>query len=238
MSRLGIVAALSGEAQSLTRQRITTGTIVQLSGNSSLALSGMGAARAQAAGQMLLQQGATALVSWGSAAALANHIEPGSLILPETIIAANGVRFTADADWHTRLYSRLHTHFTTYTQALVESPDVVCSVVAKRLLCERTSAVAVDMESAALAALAQEAKVPFMAIRVVADTAEMAVPPRLVEIMNSDVRFQQLRLAGAVMLHPADWPTIARLAWGFRAAQTTLAGVAKYAGDTLLAASV
>ena len=87
---LGIVVSLSRELKSLTRQTIPVGTWRAISDDTLVALSGIGAERAHKAGSVLVSQGATALLSWGFAAALDDRLHAGCLILPERIIGANG----------------------------------------------------------------------------------------------------------------------------------------------------
>ena len=87
---LGIVVSLPRELKSLTRQAIPVGAWRAITDNTLVALSGIGAERAYTAGAVLVSQGATALLSWGCAAALDDRVRPGCLILPERIIGANG----------------------------------------------------------------------------------------------------------------------------------------------------
>ena len=79
---LGIVVSLSRELKSLTRQTIPVGSCKAITDNTMVALSGIGADRAYMAGLVLVSQGATALLSWGYAAALDDRLNAGSLILP------------------------------------------------------------------------------------------------------------------------------------------------------------
>ena len=97
---LGIVVSLSRELRSLTRQRIAVGAWKAIADNTLVALSGIGAERAYTAGALLVSKGATALLSWGCAAALDDRLRPGCLILPERIIAANGEIHKVNTEWH------------------------------------------------------------------------------------------------------------------------------------------
>ncbi|MEO5573260.1 MAG: hypothetical protein ABIR48_02085 [Gammaproteobacteria bacterium] len=231
---LGIAAAMGAEMRIITGRRVNIGSVARYS-NQLLALSGIGPQRARAAAKLLLDQGATALLSWGTAAALDSRLEPGSLILPKTIIAADGTLLSVCPEWHERLYRQLSPGFQIYTGTMLESPAVLCNANEKRALFERSGAIAVDMESAALAAVAHAARVPFMIIRAVADTADMSVPQRLVHIIQVNGTLRALHLFAAVALHPPQWLAIARLAIGFRAAQKKLAAVVKYTGGTFSA---
>ncbi len=228
--RLGIVGALPGEIQVLTGKPVTAGTVVSLSPDVLLVLSGIGAVRALAAGRLLLQYGATALLSWGCAGALADGLAPGSLLLPERIITKEQAVVEVSRDWHEQLYRRLAGEFAMVTEPLVESLAVVTSPADKRALSARCGAVAVDMESAALGLLAHAAGVSFAVIRAIADTVDMAVPCWLSSAMAPWGRPRLPGLLKGLLLHPHEWLTLVRLAGGFRAARVTLARVADRAG--------
>ena len=58
---------MTAEARSLARKPILTGDLIHLSEGTVMQLSGMGPRRAGVAGKNLLEHGATALLSWGSA---------------------------------------------------------------------------------------------------------------------------------------------------------------------------
>ncbi len=229
---LGIVGALPDEIRPLTRQPVAAGAVTSLSAGVLLTISGIGVEGARSAGKRLLANGATALLSWGSAGALDERLAPGDLVLPKTVIGADGVVQRVSPDWHERLYHRLAEAFTTLTEPLVESQAVLASPAQKRALFECSGAVAVDMESAALTQLAHTAQVPFMVIRAISDTTDMRIPEGLITALDVDGRVPLLKILTEVILQPRDWPAVARLARGFRAAQATLAGVASCTGNS------
>ena len=235
MIQLGIVGALPDELRTLTRAPLTPGQIVRLSVGVRLVLSGIGARRARAAGRLLLEDGATALLSWGCAAALAKDILPGSLLLPQRVIAADGCLLPVCPDWRQRLHQCLAGDFTTYTGALLETPVILTDPVHKQVLFQRSGALAADMESAALSALAREAQVPFMSIRVIADSATMGIPESIRVAISPVGKVDLSRLLRRLILHPQEWLGTARLAHGFRKARITLSGVSRHAGTHLLA---
>jgi adenosylhomocysteine nucleosidase len=225
--RLGIVGALSSELRALTGKPVATGVVVSLSPDVLLVLSGIGAARAHSAGRWLLQHGATALLSWGCAGALVDGLPSGSLLLPEKIITAEQTVIEVSRDWHAQLYRRLASEFALVTEPLVESPTVVANSGQKRALAARCGAVAVDMESAALGRLAQQAGVLFAVIRAVADTVDRVVPCWLSSSMDPWGRPKLSDLLQGLLLHPHQWLALVRLALGFRASRATLTRAAE-----------
>src|ERR1043166_3029832 len=97
---IGIVAALTREARTLTRARLIPGDIEKISPHLLVCVSGMGASRARVAAQALLNAGASALMSWGVAASLVPELKSGTLVLPRLVFAADGVAMPVDAAWH------------------------------------------------------------------------------------------------------------------------------------------
>ena len=217
---LGIVVSLSRELKSLTRQTIPVGSWKAITDNTLVALSGIGADRAYTAGSVLVSQGATALLSWGCAAALDDRVSPGCLILPERIIGANGEIHRVSTEWHRRLYLALESKHSVRTEALVESDVIVKTSAEKRSLARRTQAAATDMESAAQARLAKDYGLPFIAIRAIIDTPSTDIPENVLKALDPEGNINLWKLLSSTMA--ADWIKIVRLGIQFNAAQRTL----------------
>lgn len=217
---LGIVVSLSRELKSLTRQTIPVGSWTAITDNTLVALSGIGADRAYMAGSVLVSQGATALLSWGCAAALDDRVSPGCLILPERIIGTNGEIHRVSTEWHRRLCQALKSQHPIRTEALVESDVIVKTSAEKRSLARRTQAAATDMESAAQARLAKDYGLPFIAIRAIVDTPSTEIPENVLKALDPEGNINLWKLLSSTM--PADWIKIVRLGIQFNAAQRTL----------------
>lgn len=221
MTRVGIVVALAQELKTLTAAPAQLGTVIPLSDNVLVTLSGMGGNNAGAAAQHLLDCGADALLSWGSAAALSDVLRPGELVLPRAIIDHEGRALTVRADWHERVSRQLIPRFPVTGGSLTQSPSVLTTASEKHSLHRRTDALAADMETPALAEAAHQARVPFLAIRAISDAAAMRIPNYLLEATDAVGRTTVSAVA-AIVSHPGDWPAVARLAWGFNKALSTL----------------
>ena len=217
---LGIVVSLPRELRSLTRQRIRVGTWRAIADNTMVALSGIGAERAHKAGAVLVSQGATALLSWGCAAALDDNVRPGCLILPERIIGANGEIHRVNTEWHQRLYRALASKHPLRTEALVESDTIVKTVAEKRALAKQTKAAATDMESAAQARLAKAYALPFVAIRAIVDTPSTDIPESVLKALDAQGNVNLWKLLTGTL--PKDWIRIVRLGIQFSAAHRSL----------------
>ncbi|HMK76517.1 MAG TPA: purine phosphorylase [Thermodesulfobacteriota bacterium] len=234
MRRLGIVVAMTAEARSLVREPTVTKGLTHLAEGILVKLSGIGPRRAGEAAKNLLGHGATALLSWGCAGALVPTLSPGSLFLPSSVIGADQCSYSPDPTWHGCLLNRLKGCVDLHQGSLAESGTVLRSSAEKRVLFERTGAMAVDMESGAVARVAQEADAPFVAIRAIADSADMAIPQSSVGATDEFGELNLLRLLKELIRRPFELFAMIRLAWNFRAAQVTLAKVARLAGTNLL----
>jgi adenosylhomocysteine nucleosidase len=232
--RPGVVAALPGEGRALVGRRLAAGSLVTLAGGGWLMLSGMGGGRAAAAATLLLERGATALLSWGSAGGLDPGLPAGSLLLPAAVRAADGATLAIDPAWHQRLCDRLAGHAALSTGVLMEGRGVIRRPADKAVLRETSGAVAVDMESAAVARVASRAGVPFVAVRAVADPASLAVPGAALAAVDGWGRLRLLPLLAALVRQPGQWRALRTLRTGFAASQATLAGVAARTGPQLL----
>src|SRR5215510_11893853 len=182
---LGIVVSLPRELRSLTDQPIPMGAWRAISENILVVVSGIGAERAYAAGSLLISQGATALLSWGYAAALDERVSAGCLILPERIIGSNGEIHPVNPEWHRRLYRTLERKHPVRTDTLAESDAIVKTSAQKRALAKRTQAAATDMESASQARLAKEHGLPFIALRAVVDTLSTDIPQNILNALDA-----------------------------------------------------
>lgn len=227
---LGIIAALPGEARMLARLRPRGRA--RLAGGAVLLLSGMGAENAGAAAEQLVSEGACALMSWGVAAGLVPGINPGALILPATVLGENGESYSADKARSEALVAFLGRARVIEQGFLAETPDVLSSPAVKRALHERTGAVACDMESAAIAAVAAKHRLPFIAARAVIDDVTMVMPPVARAAMNADGRLQPKALGKALAGRPsavhAQLRSLKNLAVAYRAARMTLTEVARW----------
>ena len=199
-----------------------------------LKVSGMGPRRAALASRTLLEKGATALFSWGSAGGLAPKLLPGDLILPKTVIASDQSLYHVETSWHERLCNRLKGHVDFHTEPLVESATVVCTPAEKADLFHQTGAIGVDMESVAVAIVAKEARVPFMVVRAVADSTATTIPKSALNAMDEFGRLRWLRLIQGLAERPGELLALVRIARSYRAAQRTLTMVARLTGYNLL----
>jgi adenosylhomocysteine nucleosidase len=234
LNHLGIIVGVPAEARSLANFPITNDEPVRLREGVTLGVSGVGPRRAGLASRRILEKGVTALLSWGSAGGLSPKLSAGNLILPKMIISSDRSIYPADPSWHRDLCDRLEGQVEFHTGPLAESAVVVRTPEEKAILFRQTGAIGVDMESAAVAAAAQEARVPFMAVRVVADSSGITLPESALNACDAFGRLNFLKLIRGIAARPTELFSLIRLGRDYRAAQRTLTLVARLVGRDLL----
>lgn len=244
---LGIVAALPAEAQCLagafdlkysvsTPDLSTQASIQQVSEHVLLIISGIGAVRARAAASELIKGGAGALLSWGCAGALSPNLKPGDLMIPQIILPQSikpqlpGTVLHVDRAWHACLLNQLSDTCKPCTGTLADSAHILTEPAQKQALYQFSHAVAVDMESAAIAMVAQHAHIPFLAIRAIADDAGTSIPVWIHTAMDIYGNINLLKLLPSILAQPTSVPRLLRLGRHFSAARATLSQVANATG--------
>lgn len=224
---IGIIVAMRVEARCITPLRLPFNQRTSLGNDAAIWLCGMGAEAAGEAATGLRRAGAAALMSFGFAGALHSGLTPGALILPESIHA--GRLLPVDLNWRGRLRQRLPDHLNVSGGVLAVSRNVLTSATAKRELAEATGASAVDMESGAVAEVAANAGLPFMAVRAISDPLEFSPPTVLLDAVRPDGSAHLPRLLSLLLRRSLTLATLLRLASDSRAACSTLSMVVRYA---------
>ncbi len=225
MNGVGVVAALEAEARAFGPAVRRRDGISALGDGTLLAVSGMGAALATIAARSLADAGVSALMSFGLAGGLDPVLAAGSIVLPSEVICRDGARFPTSAEWRGQLALAIGEHHTVVTGALLSSGAPIDAVAAKSAAFRDTGAVAVDMESAGVAQLAAARHLPFIAVRVIVDTAVDALP-RAVMAAGRGGQVSIPRLIAGLAAAPRDLPALIRLARRYRAATRSLAAAA------------
>jgi adenosylhomocysteine nucleosidase len=198
-----------------------------------VAVSGMGELHAERAAQCLVDAGARGLVSWGCAAGLDPELHPGALCLPQFVSTTDGHRWPIDEAWRSGVVAALGQR-AVFSGTLVHAAQVLASGAAKRELAAQCGAGVADMESAAIARVAQRHGVPLLVVRSVVDPAGLSLPSVITEHVDESGKVPMGPLLRGLLRQPRDLITMLRLASGFRAALASLREVAACAGPDLL----
>jgi adenosylhomocysteine nucleosidase len=222
---VGVVAALAAEARALGPAVKRNGDVGCLVDGTLVAVSGMGCAAAGLAAVRLIESGASALMSFGLAGGLDPGLSAGSVVLPSEVISRGGARFLTSADWLEQLRFRIAKQRPVAVGTLLSSLTAIGAVADKASAFRETGAIAVDMESFGVAEVAAAHGLPFVAVRVIVDTA-VDVLPRAVLAAGRAGQVNLRRLVGGVALAPSELVAVIRLAQRYRAATRSLAAVA------------
>lgn len=223
----GIIVALPEELSTLTSKKIAKGCCVFIRDTLVLTCSGAGAENARIASELLIAQGATQLISWGCAGALDDSLNSGDVILADALIDAEGCQIDSHPDWHKAVKNLLTPYLKIRIGSLVESLTLVATVLDKNQLHSRTNAIAVDMETIAIAKVAVQNNLPFLAIRAIADPANMDLPKAISHALNNNGDIVLNKLLLFIALHPSEIPALIKLGLHFNAAKNSLKRIAQ-----------
>ena len=234
LSRVGVIAALPAEAACLTGCNIPPEQPYFISDNLLVLVTGTGADRARNGAIKLLEYKVRSLVSCGVAGALDISLQPGDLIVPEMVIHSTQT-FLTNPEWRQRLHDYMQkSNFRVSAGTLAEADEIPDSATAKAHLRSMTGAVAVDMESAAIAAVAGYSHIDYMAIRAISDDAITSVPE--VVLKHTDCYGQPVLpdFIFGLLRQPGQIKLLIRLAQGFRAARQALLHLGQTSRELLL----
>ena len=222
----GIVVALPEELTTLTSKKIDKGRCFFITDKLLVVYSGAGHVNAKSASELLVAKGANRLISWGCAAALSESLKPGDLILADELIDAGNVVMATSADWLAYAKNSLAKFVVIQSGRLAESTSIVSSSKEKKQLHSITGAIALDMESVAVARVAKQHTLPFLTIRVIADPVNMNLPRAINYSLNDQGEMVLRKLLLFLFLHPAELPGLIKLGLHFNAAKKTLKSIA------------
>ncbi len=225
MTGIGIVTALAAEARTLRDVRRWRDGRDRLDGRTTVIVSGIGPVAADRAARALVEAGADALLSWGVAGGLDPQLRPGAIVLPAAIVGPAGERYPTHAAWRERERRRLAARTPVCEGAILSQATAIADPPTKHAAHRASGAVAIDMESAAIAAVAASRGLPFLVVRAIVDTAADALPDAVVAA-SRDGRPDVPRLLAGLLRSPGELGALLGLARRFRAARHALTAAA------------
>jgi adenosylhomocysteine nucleosidase len=227
LNGLGIVSALTAESRLLGASNRRDQTLSALADGTLLVVTGMGRAAAERGAQRLVAEGARALMSFGLAGGLDPALVAGTLLLPEEVISPGDGVLPAAREWRERLSGAVAASCTVCGGKLLTCLEPIASPADKAIAFRQSAAVAVDLESYAVAAVAARHGLPFLAVRAIADTARDGLPRSLTVVAAGAADVPVGRLLGALVRAPGDVPGFIRLVRRYSAARRALKIVAR-----------
>ena len=198
--RVLAIVALAAEAKTLASQR----------NRMAIRVSGPGEAAAARATESNLHLRPRLVLSWGVAGALDPGLSPGDLLRPTTVLSSeSGERFDSAVSGGAKT-------------VLVSVRSPVGSPEQRLALARHTGAAAVDMESAAVAAICQREGIPFQCVRAISDSVDHRLPAWVGKLMTADGQLAPWRTLAELLRDPLALPDLLRAGAGFRLALRSL----------------
>ena len=215
---VAIVAAMRREVAPLLRgirPRQTDGVEFFELESAVIAIGGIGRqAAARAAEVVVAKYDPGVIVSAGIAGALTPTLKVGDVVHAREVVDADSDRRFTPAEG----------------TAVILTVSSVSGLGEKRIAAERWKADVVDMEAAAVAAVAQKRGIEFAAIKAISDEVDFVMPP-VDEFVDQAGRFQTLRFATYIAVRPKWWRAVKQLNSNSRLAAVKLSETLKHLID-------
>lgn len=179
--------------------------------------SGSGMDHALAAARRLVSEGVSSLMALGLSGGLQPSLRQGDIIIADSVFEENG-RVTT-ACWETDSSAAAQARAVLTAKgiscrrgAVVTNPVPVLSAAQKKGLFVKTRALAVDMESAAVARAAAEAGLPLFILRAICDGPATSLPGEFSGLFNGAGTISWPRLFSRIQERPSLLPGLCSLA--------------------------
>jgi adenosylhomocysteine nucleosidase len=193
---LGILCGLESEA-----------TIARRIKGVNVAVSAAKPDKARQAVSELILKGSNRLLSFGLAAGLKPKLEAGSFIIG-TSVYAPGRHWECDEAWVDELTRTFPKGWRANVWA---SETLIVKARDKQIVHDQSECYAADMESLAVAEAATQAGIPFAVLRVIADTADMDLPPAARVPLRDDGRINLGKILLNILIHPLQLYALLKL---------------------------
>lgn len=234
MKHFGIISALPAEARFIQKNKIVVNKLNHVDNNLSLYVCGIGPDNAEVACNALLDAKINYLVSWGTAGALNPDLKSGDIIIPDRIMNDAKSSFACDVEWRNHIIHNLDQSQVNVFGGTIYSTNKVFTPDDKKRIRTQTQAIAVDMESARIASIADKASIPFIAIRTIVDESTMHIPQSILKNIDEYGQAKFSKLSYSLFTHPRDIPMIYQLGRSMQKANKSLAFLGKNISDLLV----
>ena len=168
---------------------------------------------AEAAAEWLVGQGADGLLSFGLAGGLDPVLRPGDIVVPASVREGDRVISTDP---------RLSARFGTPRGVLLAGTTIVAEAGEKARLFAQTGAIAIDLESGAVARVAARHGLPFAVMRAICDPAGRSLPPAALAALDKAGAIGLWRVLASVARRPGQVPALIALGRDAAAARAAL----------------
>jgi adenosylhomocysteine nucleosidase len=183
-----------------------------------LARTGMGPANAEATARRLFEEGSfAAALALGVAAGLTPPLRTGDLIVGNQVIlhrrdGSAPESFTCDSGLQESALQAIRRTSDRYHLGPIATVNqIALTAEEKRRLAAESGAMAVDMESGAIASVASDRAIPFLAIRVILDPVDENLEVAFDQFLDARGEPRPLPLIRYIITHPLAVPTLVSL---------------------------
>lgn len=201
-AKIGFVTGLAAEARWLRN----AGFMIKIGGGTPYG--------AEQAAQALVQEGAQGLVSFGLAGGLKPGLVPGTIVVPTSVMEGNRV-FPAD-------YALMAFLGGSTGAPIYAGQKIAETAHDKALIYRRAHPDAIDLESGAVARVAQARGLPFAVLRAVADPWDADLPPVATVAMKDDGGLDFGAIALGLLRRPRQIPALIALGKASKDARAAL----------------
>ena len=188
-----------------------------------VAISGASAERALDMSRAFVSQGAKGLISFGVSGSLCSTLTPGTLVIAEGVKSDHQSHWWPHEPWIAQAKKLAEEiNFDCRSVVMYGSRTIIENPEQKQALQKETGALAVDMETHAVALAASEANLPFFAIRSIADGAEQVIPKAALNGVAEDGSVRPLAVLSQLASRPSDLPALVTLGRQSRLANEAL----------------
>lgn len=190
MPRIGIITGVRTEQRALA-------PILGADNSPLVRLSGARPARARSGVEALIEAGVDGILSFGTAGALNSDLQPGAMVIGESVLGPDGTSYACDPAWVKAMSDALDIQ-----PVGVSGAEHVMGTNAKAKMFVDTARVAIDMESHIIAKLACEAGVPFAILRAIVDPVEFEFPEFVLDSVRPDGSVSLLPIIAGLCIQP------------------------------------
>ena len=222
LKKIGIIAALPAEAKCLQAEKINLKSPFEIEKNIFLCISGIGYKSSLDATKKLIKLNIDALISWGIAGATCNLVNTGDLILAKAVKRHEKIYCTSDEWCKKIIYYFQGSSHKILNEDIVSTDEICVTPTEKKRLFKKTKALAIDMESAAMAEVAMKNSLDFIVIRAIADNAILNIPEIVIKNIDNYGRIKIIKFISSCILKPSQINQILLLAKSYRKALKSL----------------
>jgi adenosylhomocysteine nucleosidase len=211
--RFGVITAMPAEAKTFN-----SGSGYSEQNSWHFAPGSAGQKNARLSAKSLLEQGCDCLISWGVAGALDPQLTAGDLIVTSAVINDRSECFNFDSDDLKSLVETFKSLDPKVGGLLYSAEKPVPLAIEKQELHEKFHAESVDMESAAIAKVACDAQINFIAVRCIVDRSDCDLPVAATSSFKDNGKVDVFQLLKALTQNPLQLVPLIRLGLNYYSA--------------------